>query len=179
MCVGMCVGICVGMYVGMCVNMYVGMCVNMYVGMCVNTYVGMCVNMYVGMCVNTYVGMCVNMYVGMCVSMCVNMYVGMCVNMYVGMCVDYVTWGVMRLSFKSTHLHTPGVDHVTISPLGLRCLVADMGSDAAFNNINPLTLMQHYIRSNNLRLVDLFKQFDKNHTGTVSRDEFVGGLRVR
>ena len=55
----------------------------------------------------------------------------------------------------------------------------DLGSDTAFSHMNPLTLMQRYIRSNNLRLVDLFKQFDKNGTGTVSREEFVGGLRVR
>ena len=151
MCVGMCVNMCVGMFVGICVGMYAGMCVGMYVGMCMGMYVGM--------------------YVGMCA--------GMCVNMYVGMCVDYVTWGVMRLSFKSTHLHTFGVDDVTHLPACVALFFADIGSDAAFNNINPLTLMQHYIRSNNLRLVDLFKQFDKNGTGTVSRDEFVGGLRVR
>ncbi|KAI0223956.1 hypothetical protein LSAT2_024970 [Lamellibrachia satsuma] len=53
-----------------------------------------------------------------------------------------------------------------------------LGSDTAFSHMNPLTLMQRYIRSNNLRLVDLFKQFDKNGTGTVSREEFVGGLRA-
>ena len=44
-------------------------------------------------------------------------------------------------------------------------LYTDLGSDTAFSHMNPLTLMQRYV--------------DKNGTGTVSREVFVGGLRVR
>ena len=51
--------------------------------------------------------------------------------------------------------------------------------DDAFTNKNPLDILKEYIAAKNLRLVDMFKQFDKDGGGSLSREEFVEGLKVR
>ena len=43
---------------------------------------------------------------------------------------------------------------------------------------NPLTILKEYIAQQNFRLVDLFKQLDKDGGGSISRDEFIDGLKV-
>lgn len=44
---------------------------------------------------------------------------------------------------------------------------------------NPLSILKEYIAVKGLRLIDLFKQFDKDGSGSVSRVEFIQGLKVR
>lgn len=43
---------------------------------------------------------------------------------------------------------------------------------------NPLSILKEYIDVKGLRLIDLFKQFDKDGSGSVSRVEFIQGLKV-
>ena len=38
-------------------------------------------------------------------------------------------------------------------------------------------ILKEYVKSNNLRLVDLFNQFDKDKNLSVSREELVRGFR--
>ena len=52
------------------------------------------------------------------------------------------------------------------------------GGDAATNSRNPLYILEEYIALKNYRMIDLFKQFDRDGSGSVSKDEFIAGLRV-
>lgn len=40
-----------------------------------------------------------------------------------------------------------------------------------------MRILLNFIQDNRLRLVDWFNQFDKDHSGGISRDEFKTGLR--
>ena len=40
-----------------------------------------------------------------------------------------------------------------------------------------MRILLNFIQDNRLRLVDWFNQFDKDHSGGISRDEFKIGLR--
>ena len=41
-----------------------------------------------------------------------------------------------------------------------------------------MTKLKQYAELHKLRLVDLFKQFDKDNSWTVDREEFVAGVKV-
>lgn len=43
---------------------------------------------------------------------------------------------------------------------------------------NPLTILKEYITSKGLRLIDFFKQLDADGSQSVSRKEFVDGLKA-
>ena len=43
---------------------------------------------------------------------------------------------------------------------------------------NPMILLKDYVSKRGLRLVDLFKLFDVDNSGSVSREEFMDGLKV-
>lgn len=40
-----------------------------------------------------------------------------------------------------------------------------------------MRILLNFVQDNRLRLVDWFNQFDKDHSGGISRDEFKTGLR--
>ena len=44
---------------------------------------------------------------------------------------------------------------------------------------NPMAIVKNYIEEEGLRMLDFFKQMDKDHGGTISREEFIEGLAVR
>ena len=46
------------------------------------------------------------------------------------------------------------------------------------NNKNPMTLVKEYIENEGLRMLDFFKQMDRDGGGSISRAEFVEGLEV-
>lgn len=43
---------------------------------------------------------------------------------------------------------------------------------------DPVTILFEYMKQRNLRLIDLLHNLDKDHSDTVSRDEFQQGLKV-
>ena len=43
---------------------------------------------------------------------------------------------------------------------------------------DPMTKLKRYAEENKLRLVDLFKYFDKDNSWSVDRDEFLQGVKV-
>ena len=43
---------------------------------------------------------------------------------------------------------------------------------------DPLTKLRRYADEAGLRLIDLFKQFDKDNSWSVDRDEFLMGVKV-
>ena len=43
---------------------------------------------------------------------------------------------------------------------------------------DPMTKLKKYIRESGYRLIDLFRDFDKDCNNTISREEFVTGVRV-
>ena len=47
-----------------------------------------------------------------------------------------------------------------------------------FSDKNPLEILLIFMAEQNLRLVDLFKSLDKDHSMSLTRDEFVEGLKV-
>lgn len=56
----------------------------------------------------------------------------------------------------------------------------DVKEDAeGISSCNPLSILEEYIAVKGLRIIDLFKQFDKDGSGSVSRVEFIQGLKVR
>lgn len=55
-------------------------------------------------------------------------------------------------------------------PKGERSLVIDTD--------DPVTILFEYMKQRNLRLIDLLHNLDKDHSDTVSRDEFQQGLKV-
>ena len=44
---------------------------------------------------------------------------------------------------------------------------------------DPMTKLKRYAEENKLRLVDLFKYFDKDNSWSVDRDEFLHGVKVK
>ena len=56
-------------------------------------------------------------------------------------------------------------------------LYADQDPLDEFEN-DPMTKLKRYAEKNKLRLVDLFRQFDKDQSWSVDRDEFIAGVRV-
>lgn len=49
---------------------------------------------------------------------------------------------------------------------------------AGFSAKNPMAMVKDYIEEEGLRLMDFFKLMDKDHGGSISREEFVEGLQV-
>ena len=47
-----------------------------------------------------------------------------------------------------------------------------------FADKNPLEILLIFMGEQNLRLVDLFRSFDKDQSGGLTRDEFIVGLQV-
>jgi len=47
-----------------------------------------------------------------------------------------------------------------------------------FADKNPLEILLIFMGEQNLRLVDLFRTFDKDQSGGLTRDEFIVGLQV-
>ena len=44
--------------------------------------------------------------------------------------------------------------------------------------VHPMVKLKNYIDKNNLRLVDFFNKFDKDHSMSVTREEFAAGIEV-
>ncbi|KAI0223954.1 hypothetical protein LSAT2_024968, partial [Lamellibrachia satsuma] len=53
--------------------------------------------------------------------------------------------------------------------------VSDNRNEIDFRD--PITILKEHITHQGLRLVDFFKQLDKDGSGSISRDEFVLGLK--
>ena len=51
-------------------------------------------------------------------------------------------------------------------------------SSQGINPRSPHALVKEYIENEGLRMIDFFKLMDKDHSGSISRDEFVVGLTV-
>ena len=51
-------------------------------------------------------------------------------------------------------------------------------SSQGINPRSPHALVKEYIEHEGLRMIDFFKLMDKDHSGSISRDEFVVGLTV-
>ena len=43
---------------------------------------------------------------------------------------------------------------------------------------DPMTKLRKYIKESGYRLIDLFRDFDKDGNNTISRDEFIIGVQV-
>lgn len=43
---------------------------------------------------------------------------------------------------------------------------------------NPITKIKDYMTKNGLRLIDFFKQMDKDQSNTITFDEFKRGVQV-
>jgi len=54
--------------------------------------------------------------------------------------------------------------------------VSDYRNEIDFRE--PITILKQHITQQGLRLIDFFKQLDKDGSGSISRDEFVFGLKV-
>ena len=52
------------------------------------------------------------------------------------------------------------------------------GMMQSFTDKNPLEILLLFMSDQNLRLVDLFKSFDKDQSMSLSREEFIEGLKV-
>ena len=44
--------------------------------------------------------------------------------------------------------------------------------------VHPFVKLRNYIEKHNLRLVDFFNKFDKDHSMSVTREEFAQGIEV-
>ena len=64
------------------------------------------------------------------------------------------------------------------SSLQTKQLYSDQDPLDEFEN-DPMTKLKRYAEKNKLRLVDLFRQFDKDNSWSVDREEFINGVRVR
>ena len=53
-----------------------------------------------------------------------------------------------------------------------------VGTREVLDDRNPLEILMEFMAHQNLRLVDLFKSLDKDQSNSLTRDEFVGGLKV-
>ncbi|KAK2178108.1 hypothetical protein NP493_562g03016 [Ridgeia piscesae] len=53
--------------------------------------------------------------------------------------------------------------------------VSDYRNEIDFRE--PITILKQHITQQGLRLIDFFKQLDKDGSGSISRDEFVFGLK--
>ena len=58
-------------------------------------------------------------------------------------------------------------------------LVNAVSSENKLDARNPMAIVKNYIEEEGLRMLDFFKQMDKDHGGTISREEFIEGLAVR
>lgn len=58
-----------------------------------------------------------------------------------------------------------------------KTLYTDVDPLEEFEN-DPMTKLKRYAEKNKLRLVDLFRQFDRDGSWSVDRDEFITGVRV-
>ena len=47
-----------------------------------------------------------------------------------------------------------------------------------FNQKHPMKILREFMVAKNLRISDLFKQLDRDNSGSVSRNEFIEGLKV-
>ena len=52
------------------------------------------------------------------------------------------------------------------------------GMGDQFSDQNPLEILLLFMSDQNLRLVDLFKSFDKDQSMSLTREEFIDGLKV-
>jgi Ca2+-binding EF-hand superfamily protein len=43
---------------------------------------------------------------------------------------------------------------------------------------DPFAILKDYITSKGYRLIDFFKQFDKDGSGAIDRKEFIAGVKV-
>ena len=57
-------------------------------------------------------------------------------------------------------------------------LVNAVSSENKLDARNPMAIVKNYIEEEGLRMLDFFKQMDKDHGGTISREEFIEGLAV-
>lgn len=57
----------------------------------------------------------------------------------------------------------------------MRCAVS---SENKLDARNPMAIVKNYIEEEGLRMLDFFKQMDKDHGGTISKEEFIEGLSV-
>ena len=58
-------------------------------------------------------------------------------------------------------------------------IVNAVSSENKLDARNPMAIVKNYIEEEGLRMLDFFKQMDKDHGGTISREEFIEGLAVR
>ena len=69
--------------------------------------------------------------------------------------------------------YTSNVNDTVLCPVA----VSDNRNEIDFRD--PISILKEHITQHGLRLVDFFKQLDKDGSGSISRDEFVLGLKVR
>lgn len=65
----------------------------------------------------------------------------------------------------------------TCQPVDLNDTVDSIDPMEAFRR-DPMTKLKQYVQDAGLRMLDLFKQFDKDQSMTVSREEFIKGITV-
>ena len=53
-----------------------------------------------------------------------------------------------------------------------------VSTDNKLDARNPMAIVKNYIEEEGLRMLDFFKQMDKDHGGTISKEEFIEGLAV-
>ena len=58
-------------------------------------------------------------------------------------------------------------------------IVNAVSSENKLDARNPMAIVKNYIEEEGLRMLDFFKQMDKDHGGTISLEEFIEGLAVR
>ena len=85
---------------------------------------------------------------------------------YLNIYFDFVSWFSLEIIhggilFQSKHIITPVTEDLA----------------AAFDN-DPMTKLKKFATKKMLRLVDLFRQFDKDNSWSVSHEEFTMGVKV-
>ena len=74
---------------------------------------------------------------------------------------------------------TQNVLNTTLNLCKFLPLTFSVGTVNFMNNRNPMALVREYIENEGLRLVDFFRLMDKDHGGSISRQEFLEGLQVK
>ena len=69
-------------------------------------------------------------------------------------------------------------DQSRVSHTQHRWRIAVGDTARALNPRNPQAQLKEFIEHEGLRMVDFFKLMDKDHSGSISRDEFAIGLTV-